>query len=126
MEDKIRVLIVEDEANIRSLYSELLRKEGYEVTEASDTKTGIAKALESSPNVIFLDVVLPDGSGVETLRNIKSNPALSKVKVMMFTNMGDDAAVIEAMALGAEGYLIKSSLNPSGLVNEVKRLTGNG
>jgi len=117
-----RVLIVEDEQDIRELYSEILRDAGYEVAEAWDGEVGLKSALSGKFDMILLDIMLPKIDGLHILKEIKKKPELAKIPVILLTNMGADAVIKEAFTLGAEAYVIKSEYTPDQVVNEVNKV----
>ena len=117
-----KLLIVEDEQDIRELYSEILRDEGYEVTEAWDGEVGLKTALSGRFDIILLDVMLPKVDGLKILKEIKKKPELSKIPIILLTNLGADAVIKEAFTLGAEAYVIKSEYTPDQVINEVNKV----
>lgn len=117
-----KLLIVEDEQDIRELYSEILRDEGYEVTEAWDGEVGLKTALSGKFDIILLDVMLPKVDGLKILKEIKKKPELSKIPIILLTNLGADAVIKEAFTLGAEAYVIKSEYTPDQVINEVNKV----
>lgn len=117
-----KLLIVEDEQDIRELYSEILRDEGYEVTEAWDGEVGLKTALSGRFDIILLDVMLPKIDGLRILKEIKKKPELSKIPVILLTNLGADAVIKEAFTLGAEAYVIKSEYTPDQVIKEVNKV----
>jgi two-component system response regulator ResD len=113
------VLIVEDEADIRTLYAEVLRDAGYTVIEAADGSTGLQKAFEENWDILLLDIILPGSDGVNVLKKIKANDALKSKPVILLTNLGVDHVIHDCFELGASGYLIKSEITPDKIVEEV-------
>ena len=104
-----RILLVDDDAAYLQIYSELLRAEGYEVWEASSGQEGLRAARERRPDLVLLDVVLPDLSGIEVCRQIKADPALSDTFVVMFSGLASSVAnKLEGFETGADDYLVKS------------------
>ena len=117
-----KLLIVEDEQDIRELYAEILRDEGYEVTEAWDGEVGLKTALSGRFDIILLDVMLPKVDGLRILKEIKKKPELSKIPIVLLTNLGADAVIKEAFTLGAEAYVIKSEYTPDQVINEFNKV----
>lgn len=120
-----KLLIIEDEQDIRELYAEILREEGYEVSEAWNGEVGLREALSGKFDIVLLDIMLPKIDGLHILKEIKKKPELAKIPVVLLTNLGADAVIKEAFALGAESYVIKSEYTPDQVVNEVKKVFGN-
>ncbi len=102
-----RVLIVEDEAAIRSTVREALEWSGYETAEAADGSEGLAKAEGSRPDVILLDVVLPGLDGYEVCRRLKGNSMTAAIPVIFLTGLEHDALDQLANAVGATACLTK-------------------
>src|ERR1039458_5844762 len=104
-----RILIADDDADDLHLYSELLRAEGYEVWEASTGQEGLRAARERRPDLVLMDVMLPDLSGVEACHQIKADTALSDTFVVLFSGQATSVAhKIEGLETGADDYLVKN------------------
>lgn len=115
-----RVLLIEDEPEIRSLYAGYLRDSGYEVIEASDGVEGYDKAMEGGWDVMLLDIMLPKQDGIALLKKIKSHPEVGDKPVIALTNLGLDSVINEVFEQGADSYLIKSEITPDKIVNEME------
>lgn len=114
------ILLIEDEADIRSVYAEVLRDAGYKVAEASTGEEGLSAALNDPWDLLLLDIMLPKIDGLEILRKIRTQPALGKKPVILLTNLGREAVIKEGFEQGANGYLIKSDMTPDKVVEHVK------
>ncbi len=120
---KIRVLLVDDHEVVRvGLRSLVARERGMEVVgEAADAAEAVAQAARLRPDVVVMDVRLPDRSGVEACREIRSaDPA---VKVIMLTSYADEEAVFNSILAGASGYLLKQ-IRGQELVRAVETVAG--
>jgi len=116
-----KILIVEDDQFLREFYEELLQAEGYFVDVAADGEIGLSKVQSNEYDLVLLDIMLPKKDGVQILKDLKLKPAKSSnVIVVILTNLGQDLIIKECFDLGAEGYLIKSALNPDQVLTEVK------
>lgn len=116
-----KILIVEDDQFLREFYQELLQAEGYNVDAAPDGKIGSEKALSGGYNIILLDIMLPKKDGLQVLRDLRvASPKQVNGPVVVLTNLGQDAVIKQAFALGAAGFLIKSAMNPDEVLQEVK------
>lgn len=116
-----KILIIEDDQFLREFYQELLQAEGYFVDTASDGEIGLSKLQSSEYNLVLLDLMLPKKDGVQILRDLKVKPAKSpNSTIVVLTNLGQDAVIKQCLELGANGYLIKSALNPDQVLTEVK------
>ena len=115
-----RVLIIEDEHDLRALYSEILTNSGYTVDQAPDGEIGLEKTKNTPWNLMLLDIMLPGKDGLRLLKEVKDNPALKKGPVIIITNLNSEHIIQEAFNLGADGYLIKSEITPDKTIDEVK------
>jgi len=123
---RFKILIIDDEKSIRDIFSLLLEEKGYSVDTAETGKGGISCAQEFNPDLVLLDMNLPDLSGIETLSKIKSS--LPQTEVIIITAYGTIKNAVEATKLGAYSYLEKPVDNEELLLIisrlvEVKRLT---
>ena len=116
----IKILIVEDDKFLRELMSQKLRTEDYEVVEAVDGEEGVAKAKESNPDLILLDLILPGIDGFEVLTEIKKEENLVSVPVIILSNLGQKEDVEKGMTLGAVDYLIKAHFTPGEIIEKVR------
>ena len=105
---KRTILVIEDEPDIRELYSEFLRGEGYEVIGASDGKEGLQIARTQEWNLLLLDIMIPELDGISLLKLIKGDDNLKDKPVILLTNVGNEHLITESFHYGAEGYLIKA------------------
>jgi PAS domain S-box-containing protein len=104
-----QVLIVDDDDATLQIYSELLRAEGYEVWEASTGQEGLRAACERRPDLVVLDVMLPDLSGMEVCRRIKAHGALLDTFVVLFSGHATSVAhKVDGLGAGADDYLVKT------------------
>lgn len=117
-----KVLVIEDEPSLRDIYTTKLRIEGFQVSEAGDGVEGLDVAIDKSPDVILLDVVLPIKDGFEVLKDLKANPRTKHIPVIILSNLGQEYEVKRGMTLGAENFLTKANLTPAKIVEEVRTL----
>lgn len=116
-----KILIVEDDQFIREFYQELLSAEGYNIDVAADGEVGFQKAQMGGYSLILLDIMMPKKDGLQVLRDLKTQPPKSaNGPTVILTNLGQDAVIRECFNLGAEGFLIKSALNPDQVLTEIK------
>lgn len=120
MDNKKRILIVEDDQFLREFYEELLQAEGFAIDTAEDGELGLAKAKQGGYSLILLDIMMPKKDGLQVLRDLKvSPPASPNGPIVVLTNLGQDVVIKQCFALGAVGYLIKSAMNPDQVLTEV-------
>lgn len=103
-----KVLIVEDDTSLREILRVRLQAEGYETFAAADGEEGLRLAVTEKPDLVIADIMMPRLSGFDMLKNLRSNPELKDVKVIIYTALGapQDRAVGEG--LGVVKYLVKS------------------
>ena len=99
-----RVLVIDDDDDIRSLVAELLQRAGLEVDQAADGRSGLRAFHQSPPDLVVLDVSMPDFDGWQTLERIRD---LSDVPVMMVTARGAELERVRGLQAGADDYLVK-------------------
>jgi two-component system phosphate regulon response regulator PhoB len=102
-----RVVIIEDETDLRDLLAYNLKGAGYEVYLASDAATGVALVREQHPDLVLLDIMLPDASGLDVCRMLKSQPATRDTQVVMVTAKGEEIDRVVGFELGADDYVVK-------------------
>lgn len=116
MEGKVKILIVDDDTNIADLISMYLNKEGYETREAYSGKKAIDMFSSFAPNMVLLDIMLPEMDGYEVCREIRR---ISKVPIIMLTAKGETFDKVLGLELGADDYIVKP-FEPKELVARVK------
>jgi len=119
-----RVLIVDDEIAVATVFEAALKGAGYDVKLASDAKSGLSAAQAGKFDLILMDQMMPDMSGNEALKTLKADPSTSQVPVAMLTNFGHDTMVKEALNAQAADYILKYQVSNDGLVERVKGLIG--
>ena len=104
MNAPLRVLVVDDDPDIRLLLKELLERAGYAVDEAADGKTGLRKLFVNTPSLVILDVTMPELDGYQTLERIRD---LSDVPVLMLTARSQELEKVRGLSAGADDYVAK-------------------
>jgi len=121
--EKQRILAIDDNADIRELIAFILRRENYEVSTASNGMAGLEMIKGAKPDLIILDVVMPEFSGYDVLNAVRSDKS-SKVRdipVLMITSKSSTDDIDQALELGATAYIVKP-FRPAKLVTKVKSL----
>lgn len=118
-----RVLLIEDEPNIIEAISYILSRDGWTVHTHSDGETAMEKVREGTPELIILDVMLPGRSGYDILRELRDDPALVDIPVMMLTARGQAKDREMAEALGATRFMTKPFSNAE-VLESVRALAG--
>lgn len=114
-----KILLVDDDAELSNMLSQILTKEGYQLTLAADGETGLARALSGSYDLILLDVMLPGIDGFQLLQRLRQQSR--STPVLMLTARGNDDDRVAGLELGADDYLPKP-FYPKELVARVKAL----
>ncbi len=114
------ILIVEDEADLRTLYVQILQKEGFEVDQAIDGEEGYLKLSKKAYDLVLLDIILPKIDGLQMLDKLKDEGKQVKGKIVLLTNLSQDLVISKAVGYGISGYMVKSDLTPDQIVKEVK------
>ncbi len=103
-----KILIIEDDKFLLKLYSDKLRREGFEVLESLRGKEGLNKIFTEKPDLVILDLILPGINGFEVLSEIKLNPKTKNIPVIILTNLGQQSDIRKGLELGAAAYLVKA------------------
>ena len=114
-----KILLVEDDANLREIYSIRLTAEGYEVISAGDGEEALASAVREKPDLILSDVMMPKISGFDMLDILRQTPETKDIKVIMMTALSSEDQRERGNALGANRYLVKSQVGIEDVVNAV-------
>ncbi len=106
MEQK-KILIADDNENIREAITYLLEDEGYQLKLAKDGNETLKKAKEFHPDILFLDIMMPEMNGYDVCRTLKSDPDLKDIYVIMLTAKGQVAEQERGKEVGADEYIVK-------------------
>jgi two-component system, OmpR family, KDP operon response regulator KdpE len=117
------ILVCEDDPSLRLLFRLTLEPHGYRVAEAGDGRSGIELAGTLEPDLVIVDMGLPDCSGVEVVRAIRGNPEFEKTPILMATGSMQPGDRLTAEDAGVNAFLYKP-FNMIRLVSEVQRLLG--
>lgn len=123
-EIKGKILIIEDDRYISKMYQLKLSLEGYEVQVAENGREGADKIKEMMPDIILLDILMPELDGFEVLKIAKSDEATKKIPVLIMSNLGQEDHIQKGMQMGAVGYIVKSQYTPSKVVEKIKETIG--
>jgi CheY-like chemotaxis protein len=125
--DTNKVLFIEDDAFLSSLVSGKLIESGFSVVAAGTGHDGLAKAKTEKPQLILLDIMLPDMGGFEILEKLKADPETHPIPVIILSNLGGRDEIERGIALGATSYLIKSNILPHEVAEMVQsQISANG
>ena len=117
----IKILLVDDEPDILDFVSYNLKSEGYKVATAASGKVGVAKAKEFKPDLILLDVMMPEMDGIEACDQIRRLPGLENTIIAFLTARGEDYSQVAGFEAGADDYITKP-VKPKVLTSRLKAL----
>lgn len=115
-----RILVVEDTELLRRMYRDRLVQDGYEVADAPDGLAALAVIRDQHFDLILLDLIMPRMGGIQVLEAVKQDPRTQSIPVVVLTNLGEEATIEHAVALGAVDYLIKNETRPADVAEKVK------
>ena len=120
----MKVMVVEDDAALREIYSIRITAEGYEVVSAGDGEEALAMAVREKPNLILSDVMMPKISGFDMLDILRSTPETAGIKVVMMTALSSEDQRQRGERLGADRYLVKSQVGIEDVINTIHEVLG--
>lgn len=118
------ILLVDDEQQSIDVFKSALESAGYTVQVSGDGKSAIALCATAPFDIIFLDEMMPDMSGNDVVKALKSDEKTAKIPIIMLTNYNDDTLVKTALAAGAADYVLKYKMVPEDLVEKIVHLIG--
>ncbi len=119
-----RILIVEDDDFLRSLAVTKLQAEGFAMEIAATGDEGVSKIMALPPDLVILDLMLPNISGFDVLQKVRENEATKKLKVIVFSNLGEEADIKKCLDLGVSEYLVKANFTLDELAEKIKAIIG--
>lgn len=122
MAKKIKILLIEDDPFLLSMYATKFELEGFEIISADDGEKALKTAGKEKPDIILLDVLLPKMDGFEVLKELKKNEETKAAPVILLTNLSQRDDVEKGLALGAVDYLIKAHFMPTEVVEKIKKI----
>src|SRR3989344_1513956 len=118
--EKIKVLLIEDEKEVLELYKLKLTLDDYDVITATSGKEGLEKAFKENPDLIYLDIKMPEMDGFEVLQRLRSEEATKTAPVVILSNFDEQEMIEKGLTLGANEYLIKSQFTPEDISSKIK------
>lgn len=119
-----KVMVVEDDAALREIYSIRVTAEGYTVVSAGDGEEALATAVREKPDLILSDVMMPKISGFDMLDILRTTPETAKIKVIMMTALSGEDQRQRGERLGADRYLVKSQVGIEDVINAIHEVLG--
>jgi CheY-like chemotaxis protein len=117
-----KILLVEDNLELRTIYEQYLRRRGYDIISAADGEEGLKLAKELHPGLIFLDIMMPKIDGLKVLKLLRHDASYgcTKAKIVLLTNLGDASRVDPKIQKDMDGYVIKAEIELSDLIDIIK------
>lgn len=119
-----KIAIIEDDPTISQMYRMKFEADGFEVQLADNGSRGVALVEHFAPDMILLDMQMPEMNGIEALTEIRQHPWGKDVPVIILTNLGEEEAPKDIRKLGIESYIVKAELTPRQVVQRVKDALG--
>jgi DNA-binding response OmpR family regulator len=120
-DNKKKILIIEDDQMIGSMYRTKLEQENFIVLTATNGAQGLELALNEKPDLVMLDIIMPQLDGFSVLRQLRENEGTKNTPIIMLTNLGTDEDKDKGQKLGATDYLIKANLTPAQISEIIKK-----
>lgn len=120
MPKKNKILLVEDDSAISLMYKGKFDADGFEVITADNGATGLELAKKEMPDIVMLDVILPQMDGFTVLKELKSDSKTKNIPVIMLTNLGTPEDKAKGEKMGAVDYIVKAHLTPSQISDKIK------
>lgn len=122
MSTKVKVAIIEDDIAIVQMYRTKFENEGYEVETAGDGLTGLELIESFTPDIILLDLMMPNMNGLDMLQRLRATAEGKKARVVVLTNMGDTETATKVFKMSADDYIVKAEMTPKQVAERVKVL----
>ncbi len=115
-----KILIIEDDAFLRDLATNKLKREGFAVFGVSDSIKGFETLKKESIDLILLDIILPGIDGFEILRRVKTDENFKHIPVILLSNLGQKSDIDRGLSLGAAGYMVKAHHTLDEIIEKIK------
>lgn len=124
MEPKKKILLVEDDATLASVYHSRLELEGFDIREVNNGEDALSAALEYKPDLILLDAMMPKISGFDVLDILRNTPDTTNIRVIMLTALSQPKDKERAESLGVDDYLVKSQVVIGDVIDRIRHHLG--
>ena len=112
------IFVVEDDVNLATIYKQKLSEAGHIATVVPDSEA-VKTILASKPDLVLLDILMPNVSGLDILREVKADPLGGSIPIILLTNVAEDTSIVKGLQFGAYGYLLKSETTPDQVLSRV-------
>jgi len=117
-----KILLIEDDPFLIDIYTTKLKSSGFEVKVAENGEAAISAFDKERPDLLILDIVLPNFNGWELLREVKRRKKYENVPIIILSNLGQKSEVVKGLEMGVARYLIKAQYTPSEVVEEIEKI----
>ncbi len=115
------ILIVEDEPELLDMYQAKFAAAGYSVFTAHNGEIGLIMAKNQKPDLIILDILMPEVDGYQMLEKLKSSKETARIPVVIFSNLSQKKEIEKGFRLGAKDFIVKSEVTPKELLEKIKK-----
>ena len=119
-----KILLAEDDKFISRAYKDGLGRAGFNIITAFDGEEALEKIRQEKPDIILLDIVMPEKNGFEVLEEIKKDSQLKRIPVLILSNLGQERDIEKGKELGVVDYLIKSDYSMTEVIEKIKKYLG--
>lgn len=119
-----KVIIIEDDAFLVKVYHPKFVSAGFELLTATNGVDGLELIKKESPDLILLDLIMPEKSGFEVLQELKADPVLSAIPVIVLSNLGQEADMKKALEIGAKDYIVKADTTLKEVIEKSMSILG--
>jgi len=123
-EQKKYILVIEDDKFYCNIFQTKFTQAGYDILVAFNGNLGIQAAAKRKPDLILLDLIMPEKDGFETLKELKADPTMKEVPIVVLSNLGQVDDIEKAKALGANDYIVKANISLQGVIEKVQQYLG--
>ncbi len=120
MEEKKKILFIEDESALQKTFSDMMPEEKYDLVSALDGEAGLRLARSQKPDLILLDLRLPQKNGFEVLKILKEEEEIKHIPVIILTNLERAQDIQKALSLGATTYLVKANYDLQEVIEKIE------
>lgn len=120
MENKIKILVVDDDEPTRKMYAEILAKNDFEVSEAVDGLDGLEKAIKILPHIVFTGIIMPRMDGFSLITELKKNVSTSNIPVVISSHLGREEDQKKAKEMGVKDFIARDFVTPKEAVLRIK------
>lgn len=124
MATKYKLLLVEDDQELASVYQARFQAEGFDVSWTPNGEEALTKTIELKPDLLLLDIMMPRVSGYDTLDILRNTPDTKHIKIIVLSALSQKKDIEKAKSLGADEYCVKSQITIDDVVAKVRQLLG--